>query len=176
MKSEQVPRPGNRISIDHDEGLPQLTLIPTCPSPESHPPPPTFGQHSSETSHNGAQTHILVSFCKAAVASGRLQSRCDPSSEASRRECGRWMRDERGWRSMKDEPQRMLLWRRVSANPASEVQAVRGLSPKAVCRDRGRCTRALSVCELRLRFFERGVERREGSRLEKKRLINFELW
>lgn len=50
----------------------------------------------------------------------------------------------------------LLLWRRVSAFPAVRQRAVRGLSPKAVCKVT-RYLRYWSACELRLRFFERGA-------------------
>ena len=43
------------------------------------------------------------------------------------------------------------------------TRGVRGLSPKAVCEDE-KSVNDFSVCELRLRFFERGVQREEFQR------------
>jgi len=54
------------------------------------------------------------------------------------------------------------------STPTRGVRAVRGLSPKALCVGEGEAHQIgarlpLSVCELRMRFFERGVRREKRS-------------
>jgi len=114
---------------------------------------PQSSHHSVEAKNQEARTHIFIHVVFPVPSSDIQMLR--KRVQAARKEV-----PIRGGRGAKAA---MLLWRRVSAC-LYKVKVVRGLSPKARrARDEPERHAVCSVCVLRLRFFEPGVEERRRS-------------